>query len=985
MIYCIPMEILSVIVIIFIIIHFFSNRKIKKDIVSLKKRISDIEISSVETPNWGVSTEGTQSELPPDDQFINNDLLKTVEKEQEPDLQKDKLINTEPSNKKNQWKKVIILLKRFEHIFIESWIAIIAVVILVAGISFFGIWASTQISPQFRFWIIVAASIFIAGLSVFAGKYKKFQPLALWLRSAAAAVYLFATIGAGGIPGIQWIESAFMGLVMLISGILVNIILAFIGKKQVFSSLHIILGIVAISIAPQSVITLVVATIITFSGIAISYKRKWDFHHLFSILFYFAFIIYWGFEVDATNSFYNISAVSAIVVTALITLFMHYRRIYADSGFEVIPLVVHLVNWLFLSVGLLKFVPETDYVFIPLFISGVLLFILAGRAKKLKIGWLFSTDSLISQLMILLAIVSFVKFDLSNFLIIFLVLIESIGFLVIIWREKELIAHTIGFFISSLAGIALLLTGLEKFIRNGSVEIWVYSGLFALSAIAMSAYLIFVSKQDFKVLISTNGIKFKILSVLHKINLIIQGLLIPLFIFGIYLLILSNDMISDYIGPDTITVPLFIALLFVKYRIKNMGMKIGIIIFLVFETLIAMLLIVFEVDASFVPLLAFSMPVFLVALSLLVYSLKKQTGIHKKIPGLYLFSIHLLFVTYVGFEYVSNLLVGLSWLILALVFLGTSNLIKSFKISESMLPKLKQGLVNSGYLFLISFVVRFLFIDIYKDTMILTTIRGEYLLEFVSLVTMGLWYFFNKNRRLLDLLFLEIAIVYLILVLFIEVPVTILPAVFMVLSISLLFIGIFSKNSLSRLRIVSILPAWISAFLIGFVTSPYLSSTLSYTDTAWIMSAIGIILQFVFLALFHFSHRSDQISLPVKVLKLENFVNKLISGKNIFLYYPVFISVLFFFIWSFNGAVLTALISFEALLILILSLLVKEDSFRYTALAGIVVSIIRLVFFDLREADIFIKAIAFIVVSIIMLLMNVLYNKFKDRIEDKTD
>ncbi|MCK5673361.1 MAG: DUF2339 domain-containing protein, partial [Spirochaetales bacterium] len=141
---------------------------------------------------------------------------------------------------------------------------------------------------------------------------------------------------------------------------------------------------------------------------------------------------------------------------------------------------------------------------------------------------------------------------------------------------------------------------------------------------------------------------------------------------------------------------------------------------------------------------------------------------------------------------------------------------------------------------------------------------------------------------------------------------------------------------------------------------------------------------FIYLALFHFSHKSDSISFPVKLLGLEKVLNKLVSGENIFLYYPVFTSVLFFLIWSFNGAVLTALISMEALLVLVLSIVVKEDSFRYTALGGILVSVIRLVFFDLREAEIFIKAIAFIFVAVVMLLMNVLYNKFKDRVEDET-
>jgi hypothetical protein len=217
------------------------------------------------------------------------------------------------------------------------------------------------------------------------------------------------------------------------------------------------------------------------------------------------------------------------------------------------------------------------------------------------------------------------------------------------------------------------------------------------------------------------------------------------------------------------------------------------------------------------------------------------------------------------------------------------------------------------------------------------------------------------------------------------VPVTILPLVFMVLAISLLLFGLLLNKNLSRLRIISVVPAWISAFLIAFVTSPYLISSLSYTDTAWITSAIGILLQFIYLALFHFTHKSDEIRLPVKLLGLEKIINKLVSGENIFLYYPVFLSVLFFLIWSFSGAVLTALISLESLLILVLSIVVKENSFRYTALGGILVSIVRLVFIDLRGSEIFVKAIAFIFVAIIMLLMNVLYNKFKSRIEKNTD
>jgi hypothetical protein len=980
--YNIFMEFLIVIIIVISIIQFFSFQKIRKNILHLNNRIDQLEFTIVKgKESEQESVELQNTEFSEKARSIELQVKEDSENYSEPEINLPK--ESSSQQKKNNKRKFIILFKKFEHVFIESWIAIIAVIILVTGISFFGIWASTRISPILRFWMIVGASIVLGGLSFFAGKYERFQPLGVWIRSAGAAVYLFAALGAGGIPGIQWIESPLMGLIMLVSGIAVNIILAFIGKKQIFSSLHIILSIVAISIAPQSVVTLIVATVITFSGIAISFKKRWDIHHLISILFYFGFIIYWGFQVDSSNSFYNISAVSVIIVTALVTLFMHYRRIYADSEFEVTPLIVHLVNWLFLSVGLIKYSPESDYIFIPLFIAGISLFFLAGRAKKLKIKWLFATDTLISQLMVLLALVSLINFDLSNFMIIFLILIESLGFLVIIWREKEALVHTIAFTVSSISGFALLVNGLDQFMGNSSDNFWVFPALFALSATAMSAWLLHISKREIESILSGGKLKRKFLTVLHKLNVIAQGVLIPLFVLGIYLLILSNYSKSAYFGPDIFTVPLFIALLAVKFRLNNWGMRIGIALYIFIETIIAILFLAFELDSSYLAIGLYSLPLYLMSLSVLIYSLKKRGGVHERIPGIYLLTLHLIVSTFFIFTDISSLLSGLSWLVLAIIYLGLSNTLKAGRLTESMVDRLKKGLINGGYLFLLGFVLRFLIFDIYEDTMILVTIRAEYLVEIAAVIIMGLWFYLNKSKRLVDLLFLEIILTFIIILLFIEVSVTILPAVFIGISIFLLIIGMVFNKSLSRLRIVSVLPAWISAFLVAFVTSPYLNLSIKYTDLPWIMSVIGIILQFIYLGLFYFSHKSDEIRLPAKLLGMEQVINKLLVGKNIFLYYPVFASVLFFLIWSFSGAVLTALISFEALLILVLSLVVKENSFRYTALIGILVSVIRLVLFDLRESDIFIKAIAFILVSVVMLLMNVLYNKFKDRIENE--
>ncbi len=964
------MEAVLLLVVIALIFLFISFRRLKRGFLTLKTRVEKLESSYV--PEEILSPDS----IPEAGSNAAEDKIPLPEQ-----TPKDNSSPEVSLIKKTRWKKTVIILKKFEHIFIEKWIAVIALVILVAGISFFGVWASTRISPLFRFWLIVFASFTLGGVSYIAGKYEKFQLLSVWLKSAGAAVFLFASLGAGGIPGIQWIESPVMGLFMLSMGITVNIVLAFIGKKQVFSSLHIVLGIVAVSIAPQSVVTLIVSTIVTFAGIAISFRKKWDLHHLISILFYFGFIIFWSYQIDLSDSFYNVSAVSAVIVTAMITLFFHYRRIYGNSGFEVTPLLVHLVNWLFLAVGLIKFAPKTDYVYIPLFVSGVLLFILAGRAKKLKIEWLFSTDTLISQLMILLSIMTLISYDISNFLIVFLLLTESLGFLFIIWREKEFFVHTVVFSFSSLAGLFLLYTGLESLGTNSSEQILVLSVLFTLSAVLASVLLLFLSRNNSETFFSGDGRKQKLLRTVHIININIHGAVIPLFVAAVYILLLEEGFSSVYWSPDSLLLPLFIALLGVKFKLKNLGMRISLIFFLALETLFSILYIGFEVSSAPLPVLANYFPVFLLSLGIIVYSIKKDGRLHKHIPGIYLITIHILFAAFFVLEDISGLFTGLGWLVFALIYLVSANLLKPGKLDLDSVNRLKENIINGGYLLILAFVTRFILFDIQKETMIFTTVRAEYILETVSFAVMGIWYLFNSRRRLLDLFFLELSLLFLIVVFFIEIPVTFLPAVFISLALILLFAGSFFAKGFSRLRMVSLIPAWISAFLIAFVTSPYLNPSLSYLDTPWIMSAAGILLQFSYLGIFHFTHKRDQITLPVKLLKIENIIYRLMSGKNRFLYYPVFASVLFFFIWSFNGAVLTALISVEALLILVLSILVKEDSFRYIALSGIIGSVVRLIFFDLKEADIFVKAVVFIVVSIIMLIMNILYNKFKDRIE----
>ena len=68
--------------------------------------------------------------------------------------------------------------------------------------------------------------------------------------SISGAVFLFACLGSGGIPGLQWVDNPFASLGLLILGITVNLGLGTIGRKQYFASFHTLLSLLALVIIP---------------------------------------------------------------------------------------------------------------------------------------------------------------------------------------------------------------------------------------------------------------------------------------------------------------------------------------------------------------------------------------------------------------------------------------------------------------------------------------------------------------------------------------------------------------------------------------------------------------------------------------------------------------------------------------------------------------------------------------------------------------
>jgi hypothetical protein len=236
-----------------------------------------------------------------------------------------------------------------ERALIQNWTGILGAVIFVAGVSFLGIYTAVRLDPFLRFLMIVAAAAGLIALYAVLHRREGWGPLALWLRSSGAALFLFACAGAGGLPGlgIQWIYAPGPALLLLLLGMGANLFLAYAGGREEFASLHVVLSLIPLAIVPQAPMPLFIATGVTLFGIGLAYRTRWN-RHLLATLTAFAihhaawYVRVGGSDAEATTRIIGASCALGVGVVAALA---HYQRDYASRRLVRLPFLIHVGNW----------------------------------------------------------------------------------------------------------------------------------------------------------------------------------------------------------------------------------------------------------------------------------------------------------------------------------------------------------------------------------------------------------------------------------------------------------------------------------------------------------------------------------------------------------------------------------------------------------------------------------------------------------------
>jgi hypothetical protein len=386
------------------------------------------------------------------------------------------------------------LWERAATVLLENWTGILGAVVLVTGVGFLGIYAALRVSPQLRFLLICAFAGGLLGVR-FALRKKEFATkLNAWLLSSAAAIFLFACVGAVSIPGLRWVTPPFNYL-LLLAGVSANLYLAWRASRQEVATLHGVLSLVALAVLPPTSITLGAAAGVTAFSIAITYRQQWKYQLLLSIVSFFAFHLYWHQQLAVIAGGTRLVAMALVLLVGGAAAVVQYRRVYAERRFEPLLFASHLLNWTCLGVTMYFYSTGSLWKTIPLALGAGLTFWAGRQAKRLGIGWLFQTDTIISLILGLATALSLQGWHATPPVILLFMLFETLLVALIMARQREALVYRVAMSGALLAGAGLLLVASGRALDAPPATLYRDALVLALAGWASMAFTQLIFKQ----------------------------------------------------------------------------------------------------------------------------------------------------------------------------------------------------------------------------------------------------------------------------------------------------------------------------------------------------------------------------------------------------------------------------------------------------------------------------------------------------------
>ena len=860
-------------------------------------------------------------------------------------------------------------LRRIEQLFIENWTGILGAVVLVAGVTFIGIYMALRLAPLSRFLMTVAMAAVLFGASLVLRRREAWRALSEWVRSAGAAIFLFACAAAGGLPGLglQWIRAPLPTLAVLLTGMAVNLSIGYAGKSQTFAALHVVLSLLPMTIIPQSVVSLGIATFVALFGVTLAFRARWDVHLLTTIVAYLVYHISWyvsigeALQASSTRSIALLCSVAVFGAAA----FVHYRKDYASHRPGSLPLFAHITNWILLALALLIYQVKPELRALGLALVGIVAHLLARRGRLLGVRWVYLCDTLIGQALVIAGIISLSPLVANEQLLLLALFLETLLFLRLVLGEGEDLLSEIALYSSLCAGAILIaggvisLSGSPESIRNENA---IYLLLGAVAGTIAHVHFTRTYGETFVRLRCFRGF----FGVSEDYVREALGYLVGLIVVAA----LANLLPGRWME---VTALLAVGgLLLLSRRLSPPGFAAASALALVISHLLSWFwLLKYEPWTSGILATHIGPLSALGAFSIWMIS----RGVMRQ-AAIYLFGLNVGLAVFLFFNPLSPLVPGVAWLLLSLVALEFANRLEQ-QVSASVL-----GL---GYLYLVAFAGAYALVVLQTQAYI-GIFRARLLIEVFALGVLVYWWLFRPRESLQTLaswvrvhpLFLEFALVLLAATILVEVPMQWRSVTWSTIALILLARPLV-KTLDERFQLYSLIFYWLSVLNVVVLMSTFETPSPNWHDRPDVMAILGITLQIAYIIVSHRRLELAEVRFPAGLGWMTSLALTVARRRPPWIYYPFFVGVALFFYWRFDRSVLTLLWSAEAFVVFVLSAILRENQFRYIALGALGACLLRLVVFDMVQANIGLRGLIFFGVGSLMISMNAIYNRYRRR------
>lgn len=847
-----------------------------------------------------------------------------------------------------------------------NWTGVLGSVAVVLGVAFLGIYAALEMSPFGRFGLVVAAAAALFGVSVALSQREEWTALSLWVRSAAGTILLMGCVASVQFTPMRWVESDAVAMALVGAGVAVNLALGYLAGGQGYAAVHVSISLMALRMLPATPLPLLMATVVAGAGeLVVVRNPTWGAQLAVAVTAFVGFHLHWFLHTDPSLPMWqrHYLPVAALVVIGLAALFTSYRRVLARPELRPTTLALHL--WVLASVGASFALHDMGgwAATVGLLAASVGLHRASAFMRERGVAWLFQTDRLVSLALATGAMATLYRHGYDDAELIALMGIPSL-----LWLVNEVrrggglvvtvaLAGTHGFALLFALSVGVEMANAGLFDNNGALEL----------AATIAALLAASAWGEARA--ATGDGALPTLGLGASAGLVLAGLNLCLFM-----------------EADAAWVPLAIAGGFgalIAFRVwqSTAALDLGLTMALVAFAPNALALIGIGAPGTFDGLL--SVVVLAVPAALLAVRgapWRPWTGV---LPLLAI-GTALLVISWRFTVDVSAFLPGILWLVLSVAWLEVSHL--PFAAQGQGLLKVI-GAATFG-----AFLIRHGLVDLQNEARVgPVSLRGA-----VELLAVGVagWWAAGSARKADDGTvevgltgwFLEAALALLGVFIALEVPGPWIAPALLALAFALTEGGALLPSQ-RRMMAWGIVAHDLALLRVAFLSARLATPSFALLDQAWVTGLLTLLgASLLFVRWRSLARRPlAEVPVPPGLQPLVWLVTAARAWTSAWLLYPVFAALAVYLAWTFSHGVLTFLWMSECFGMFVCAIILRDEVLRRIAMLGVVVVLGRLMIYDLRTADVLVRALVFLGSGGLLLAINALYHRFRDRFAEPTE